>query len=167
MLDESEASFDRPVQLESGERLLLWGFRTMTQHHRCGCPAVATMQQVYGQYFVEDAVASLEMLVEAFATTAHTAIVIHGPCCPCVSESEARLLQAVASAQSADLHAARRQFEHWLPELAADWILGAACGVGRVFEAAGMTLPMRGSGTIDMDTDSAAASWSIGSNARH
>jgi hypothetical protein len=171
MSDTQIASYDastgRFAQLESGERLFLWGFRTMAQHRACGCPVVAAMRQVYGQFFVRDAAAPLEVLVDAFASTAHTAIAIHGPCCPCASEGEACLLRAMAAAQSADLVAARRQFEHWLPELAADWILGAACGLGQIFKAAGMTLPMRGPGMISTDDDLAAASRSIISNARH
>ena len=161
-----DASTGRFAQLESGERLFLWGFRTMAQHRACGCPVVAAMRQVYGQFFVRDAVAPLEVLVDAFASTAHTAIAIHGPCCPCASEGEACLLRAMAAAQSADLDAARRQFEHLLPELAADWILGAACGLGRIFKAAGMTLPMREPGMISTD-DLAATSQSIISTARH
>jgi|SRR5690242_8923265 len=162
-----DASTGRLAQLESGERLFLWGFRTMAQHRACGCPIVGVMRQVYGQYFVDDAVASLEMVIEAFAGTAHTAISIHSPCCPCVSESEALLLRAMAAAQSADLDAARQQFEHWLPELAADWVLGAACGVGQIFKEAGMTLPMREPGTIGVEDDLMGLGRPVMSNARH
>jgi hypothetical protein len=171
MSDRLVASYDastgRFAQLESGERLFLWGFRTMAQHHGCGCPIVAVLRQVYSQFLVEDAVASLETLVEVFAGTAHTGVTIHGPCCPCVSESEAFLLRAMAAAQSANLDAARRQFEHWLPELAADWILGAACGIGRIFKDAGMTLPTREPEMTSVHDDRDEGRWSIVSNARH
>jgi len=162
-----DASTGRFAQLESGERLFLWGFRTMAQHRGCACPIAAVIRQVYGQFLVADAVASVETLVEAFAGTAHTAISVHSPCCPCVSEGETFLLRAMAAAQCADLDAARRQFEHWLPELAADWILGAAYGVGRIFKAAGMTLPMRDPGTISMEDDPEPGHWPAMSTARH
>src|SRR5579872_3849762 len=102
-----DASTGRLAQLESGERLFLWGFRTMAQHRACGCPIAGVLRQVYGQFFVDGAVASLETLIEAFAGTAHTAITVHSPCCPCVSESEAFLLRAMAAAQSANLDTAR------------------------------------------------------------
>jgi hypothetical protein len=162
-----DASTGRFAQLESGERLFLWGFRTMAQHRSCGCPIAAAMRQVYGQFLVADAAAAVETLVEAFASTAHTAIEVHSPCCPCVSESEVFLLRAMAAAQSANLDAARRQFERWLPLLAADWILGAACGVGTIFKAAGMTLPLRGQGTISVDDDPDVGRWPALSTARH
>jgi hypothetical protein len=153
----------RPAQLEFGERLFLWGFRAMAQHHRCGRPILAAMRRVYGQYHVEDAVASLDALVGAFALTAHTAIAIHNPCCPCISEGETFLLRAMAAAQSADLHAARRDFGRWLPELAADWVLSPACGIGGMFKANGITLPLRKAAT----TEAEALSWSIGSDTFH
>jgi hypothetical protein len=161
------ASTDRLPQLNHGERLFLWGFRAMAQHHRCGRPIIAAMQQVYAQFHVEDAVASLDAMIETFARTAHTAIEVHSPCCPCVSASETLLLRAVAAAQSGTLDVARRTFERWLPELGTEWILGAVCGIGRLFQAAGMTLPLRDAGTTKMSNTATAQSWPIETQALH
>jgi hypothetical protein len=130
------------ARLTIGGRLFLWGFRSMAQHHRCGRPSIDAMRQVYKQFDLEDAVVSLDALVEAFAQTAHTPIEIHSPCCPCVSLSEALLLRAVAATQSGTLDVARRSFGRWLPDLAADWVLCPACGLGQLFRKAGFTLPI-------------------------
>jgi hypothetical protein len=136
--------------LDFSERLFLWGFRAMIEYQWRGRPIIAAIRQVYGQFHVEDAVASLDALLEVFTRTMHTAIEVHSPCCPCVSESEALLLRAIAAAQAGRLEVARRRFEHWLPELAADWILSPACGLGRIFQAADMTLPLRDVGVMRM-----------------
>jgi hypothetical protein len=155
------SSPDRLPRLDFSERLFLWGF------HRCGRPIVAAMRQVYRQFHVEDAMTSLDALIEVFACTAHTAIEIHSPCCPCVSESEALLLRAVAAAQVGALEVARRTFERWLPELAADWILSPACGIGTIFQIAGMTLPLRDIGTMRLHETATMQSWPAGPQALH
>jgi hypothetical protein len=141
---------ERLPPLDFSERLFLWGFRAMVEYQWRGRPIIAAIRQVYGQFHVEDAVASLDALLQVFACTMHTAIEVHSPCCPCVSESEAFLLRAIAAVQAGSLEDARRRFEHWLPELAADWILTPACGLGRVFQAADMTLPLRDVGLMRM-----------------
>ena len=138
-----ETSSDGLAQLDLSERLFLWGFRAMAQHHRCGCPVGGEIRKVYDRYQIENVVGSLDAMIATFASNAHTAIEIHSPNCPCVSESERILLQAMAAAQSSDLIGARRAFERWLPELAADWIVGPASGIARIFQAAGMTLRVR------------------------
>lgn len=162
------ASPDKPVPLEQSERLFLWGFRAMAQHLRCGCPVVATVRQAYEPYQVEEAVASLEALLEAFAATAHSAIEFHAPGCPCLSASEALLLRAMAAAQCGAFDVARRTFECWLPELAADWVLRPAREIGRIFQAAGMTLPRRDvAGTTQMHGTAALPDWPAASQAVH
>jgi hypothetical protein len=161
------ASSERLPRLDFSERLFLWGFRAMAEHHRCGRPIIAAMRQVYAQFHVEDAVSSLDGLIEAFARTARTPIEIHSPCCPCVSESEALLLRAIAGAQAGSLEVARRIFERWLPELAADWVLSPACGLGRIFQTAGMTLPLRGPRTMGLRETATIQSWSGGPQVLH
>ena len=54
-----------------------------------------------------------------------------------------------------------------LPELAADWILSPACGVGKLFQMAGMTLPLRDVGTIRPHETETMQNWSTGSQAVH
>jgi hypothetical protein len=155
-------------RLDEGERLFLWGFRTIARHLRCECQAGVVIRQAYEQFVVDDAVASLEMLIEAFAYTAHTAIEVHSPDCPCVSACEMSLLRAMAAAQSGDLDAARRQFEVWLPELAADWILGPARGLGTIFQDAGLTFSERKSGMQEeANGNRPMPRWPAGSQARH
>jgi hypothetical protein len=163
----TQAPADQLAQLEVGERLFLWGFRTMAQHRRCACPIAAEIRQIYGEFLVEDAVALLETVIDVFASTAHTAIAVHGPCCPCVSDGEMSLCRAMAAAQSGDPRAARQQFEHWLPELAADWILAPASEFGSIFQTAGMELPRRDFGAMNTDGARRSPSWSAGSEARH
>jgi hypothetical protein len=160
------AEADAVAQLDTGERLFVWGFRTLAQHRGCDCAIVAAIHQMYRQSNAEPAFALLDTLLDAFRGTAHTPIEIHDACCPCMSECEAHLLDAMAAAQSGDLDAARRQFERWLPGLAADWIVGPARELGSVFQSAGMTLPRR-----DLEAKAAAASpariWSAASSTRH
>jgi hypothetical protein len=121
------------ARLSPGEQVLFWGLRIVVQHRRCGRPAMAAILQVYRQFGVDDALASLDTLIDAISHTAHTSFKIHGSCCPSVSQSELLLLQAVAAAQTGDLEVARSGFEQWLPELAADSVLGPACGLGQLF----------------------------------
>ena len=64
------ASPDRIPQLDFSERLFLWGFRSMVKYQWRGRPILAAIRQVYDQFNVEDAVASLDGLIEAFACTA-------------------------------------------------------------------------------------------------
>lgn len=163
----NEASPDQPRILEPGERVFIWGFRSMAQYRRCGRPLLVAMEEVYAQFHVEDAIALIDTLVEAFACTAHTTIRLHNPCCPCLSESEASLLRAMAMAQSSDLRAARREFERWLPELAAERVLHLACTIGRMFQAEGMPLPLRDALSAKPDKVFNARMWSSASNVRH
>jgi hypothetical protein len=139
----NETSSDQPRMLELGERIFIWGMRARAQYHLCGQPTLAAMEEVYAQFHVEDAIAPLDTLVEAFACAALTTIGLHNPCCPCLSVSEASLLRAMALAQTCHLRAARREFERWLPELAAEWVLHPACTIGRMFQTEGMLLPLR------------------------
>lgn len=162
-----QTSTDQFPQLEDGERLFLWGFRTMAQHLRCECQIGVVIHRAYAEFLVEDAVGALEALVQAFASTAHTSIEVHSPDCPCVSEGEISLLNAMAAAQAGELNVARRQFEHWLPELAADWILGPVSGFASIFQAAGLALPRRDVGTTHADGGRRPPGWSAGSDARH
>lgn len=162
-----EKSSDGLAQLDRGERLFLWGFRAMAQHHRCDCPVGGEIRKVYSRYQIDDIVGSLDAMIETFASNAHTAIEIHSPNCPCVSESERVLLQAMAAAQSSDFNGARRAFERWLPALAADWIVGPACGIARAFQTAGMTLPVRNVEAPDMHETTAALSFANVSRALH
>jgi len=162
-----EVLSDGLAQLDLSERLFLWGFRAMAQHHRCDCPVGGEIRKVYGRYQIDDIVGSLDAMIEAFASNAHTAIEIHSPNCPCVSESEKILLQAMAAAQSSDFNRARRAFERWLPELAADWIVGPACGIARTFQTAGMALPLRNVEASDMPDTTATQSYPTVSRALH
>ncbi len=163
----SEVASDSLAQLDPSERLFLWGFRAMAQHHRCGCPVDAEIRKVYGRFQIGDVVGSLDALIEAFASNAHTAIEIHSANCPCVSDGERVLLQAIAAAQSSDLDRARRTFERWLPELAAEWILGPACGIARTFQTAGLTLPLHNGRAVQRQETTATQSRSNVSRALH
>jgi hypothetical protein len=129
---------DKPKQLDAGERLFLWGFRTIAEHRRCEHPVIPAIQNCYRQFRIERAAPSIDAIVDAFFHTAHTPIAIHSARCPCVSDEEAFLLRAMASAQFKDAGAARRQFERWLPVQAAEWILGPVSEVGRLFHIAGL-----------------------------
>jgi len=158
---------DGVAQLDAGERLLLWGFRTFAHHRGCDCAIVAAIRQMYAQCRADMALASLDVVVDVFARTAHTPIEVHGPCCPCVCDCEMHLLHAMAAAQYGDLDAARRAFERWLPGLAADWILDPAGAFGHVFQTAGMTLRRRGVGSRAPAATSPTRIWAAGSTARH
>jgi hypothetical protein len=161
------ATTDKPTRLDQSERLFLWGFRTLARHRGCDCPIAAATRQLYRQCQVENSLGSLEALVETFAYTAHTAIEIHAPNCPYLSESEMLLLQAMAAAQSAKLNLARRGFERWLPGLAADWALGPACAIVRTFQAAGMILPLRDTEVIGTLVTAAMRNWATGPRVLH
>src|SRR5262249_30755703 len=90
-----EKTSDGLAQLDRSERLCLWGVRAMAHHHRCGCPVDGEIRKVYGRYQIEDVVGSLDAMIDAFASNAHTAVEIHSPNCPCLSENEKVLLQAM------------------------------------------------------------------------
>jgi hypothetical protein len=131
------------IELHTGERLFVWGFRTMIFCRRPEPPDITTVRELYDQFNVANALPALSAMVEAFVRTAHTAVALHAPGCPCVSSSEYCLLEALARAQRGEIDSARRRFEQWLPDAAADWVLGPACGLGRAFAHGRLILPIR------------------------
>ena len=82
----STGSLDLP-SLSAAERLFIWGFRAKARSGSA-VPTAADIQQVYDHFRVGDAVPSLESIIEIFACTAHTAIEVHCPTCPKMSDSE-------------------------------------------------------------------------------
>lgn len=154
-------------QLGGGERLFVWGFRAMAQFHRLGWPTIADLRQVYGHYGVADAVPSLDAMLEVFACTAHTAVQLHCPACRHLSSSEYHLLQAISEAQSGSFDQARQEFERWLPGVAADWILGPTCGLGMIFQTAGLILARHDGKPSNVHETMRMRSWPIGSPTRH
>jgi hypothetical protein len=154
-------------QLSAAERLFIWGFRSIAQNQRLRWPTAAEIRQVYDHFHVGDAVPSLEALLEAFACTAHTAIELHFPTCPCVSPGEHRLMQAVSAAQSERIDAARGQLEYWLPPVATDWALAPTRGIATIFRMAGLMLPDRNARPLDHGRTMAMKSWPIGSPTLH
>src|SRR4051794_15884218 len=109
----STGSLDLPA-LSAAERLFIWGFRAKARSGSA-VPTAADIQQVYDHFRVGDAVTSLESIIEIFACTAHTAIAVHCPTCPRMSDSEHGMLRAIAAAQKERDDIAREQFECWLP----------------------------------------------------
>jgi hypothetical protein len=154
-------------RLEAGERLFLWGFRTMAQHYKFGRPTIPELRQVYWHFGVDDAIASLDALVGAFARAAHAPVEVHSPGCPCVSPSERCLLRAAAAAQSGALATARRELERWLPDLAADWATEPLRGLGRLFQAAGLNLPLRERDLATAPETMATRTWPVASATLH
>ena len=161
-----KAQADKPTQLEPGERLFLWGFRALAQHRHCGHPVLTALRECYSRFGVEDAAVLVDALADAFFHAAHTPIAIHSAPCPCVSDDEALLLRAMASAQFGDRAAARQRLAHWLPEAAAEWVLGPATELGRLFHAAGLSFCLA---EVDGDAtvQTATQSWPIGSRTVH
>jgi hypothetical protein len=150
------------LQLDLGERLFIWGFRSMAEYRRRGRPTVTEMQQVYQHFRVDAAFSWFDELIEAFACTAHTPIEIHMPGCPCVSESEAQLMQAAAAAQGGDLETACRGFARWVPVSATEWLLTPVCAIGRIFQTSGMTLPVRHAGAATTADRMMGPGWQPG-----
>lgn len=155
------------MQFDMAGRLFIWGFRVTAHARRLGSAITRDLQQVYGQFNVADAACSLEAMLEVFACTAHAPIELHATGCPCVSSGECRLLQAVAAAQHGELDLARQRFEHWLPPLAADWIMTPAHGFGRCFAMGGLLLPLRDAEPQPRQTTLTMRSWQVGSPTLH
>jgi hypothetical protein len=128
---------------------------------------MAELQRVYDHFGVADAVPSLDAMIESFACTAHTAVELHCPGCPCLSGSEHLLLQAAAAAQRGETDLAQRRFEYWLPEVAADWILGPACGLGRIFAQSGLMLRLHHTSPAPLPATMAMQTWPVGSPTLH
>lgn len=105
----SSGSLDLPA-LSAAERLFIWGFRAKARSSGA-VPTAADIQEVYDHFRVGDAVLSLESIIEIFACTAHTAIEVHCPTCPRMSDSEHGILHAIAAAQQDRVDVAREQFE--------------------------------------------------------
>ncbi|MET4447671.1 hypothetical protein ABIB75_005972 [Bradyrhizobium sp. GM2.2] len=116
---------------------------------------------------VGDAVPSLESIIEIFACTAHTAIAVHCPTCPRMSDSEHSMLRAIAAAQKERDDIAREQFECWLPPVGADWALAPVRGLATIFRMAGLILPDRHVPSLDHDQTMAMKSWLVGSPTLH
>lgn len=125
------------------------------------------IQQVYDHFRVGDAVPSLEAIIEIFACTAHTAIEVHCPTCPKMSESEHGILHAIAAAQEERIDIAREQFESWLPPVGADWALAPVRGLATIFRMAGLILPDRHIRPPNVERTMAMKSWFVGSPTLH
>lgn len=153
-------SIDLPT-LTAAERLFIWGFRAKARSGGA-VPSAADIQQVYDHFRVGDAVPSLDAIIEVFACTAHTAIEVHCPNCPRVSESERGLLRAVTAAQNERDDLVREQFECWLPPIGADWALFPVRGLATIFRIAGLVLPERHRAPATPGRMAAMKSWLVG-----
>ncbi|MCK1362718.1 hypothetical protein [Bradyrhizobium sp. 199] len=161
----SPGSLELPA-LGAAERLFIWGFRAKARSGGA-VPTAADIQQVYDHFHVGDAVLSLESIIEVFACTAHTAIEVHCPTCPRISDSEQGILHAIAAAQQDRIDIARERFESWLPPVGADWVLAPVRGLATIFRMAGLVLPDRHVRSFDHDRTMATKSWLVGSPTLH
>ena len=155
------------IHPSEAERLFIWGFRAIAQRQRLGWPTFNEIRQVYEHFGVEDAVSSVDALLETFACTAHTAIELHCPACRHVSSGELVLLEAMWAAQHELPARMRQRFECWLPPIAADWITEPACGLGKIFRSAGLLFPDRVVQTSMVDETMKVQSWPVGSPTLH
>lgn len=163
------STFTKPLDLPAltaAERLFIWGFRAKTRSGSA-VPTAADIQQVYDHFRVGDAVPSLEAIIEVFACTAHTAIEVHCPTCPRMSESEHGIMRAIAAAQQERDNVARELFERWLPPVGADWALALVRGLATIFRIAGLILPDRHIASLGVDRTMAMKSWLVGSPPLH
>ncbi|MCA1364878.1 hypothetical protein I6F14_19315 [Bradyrhizobium sp. IC3069] len=163
------STYTRPVDLpalSAAERLFIWGFRAKARSGSA-VPTAADIQQVYDHFRVGDAVLSLDSIIEIFACTAHTAIEVHCPTCPRMSDSERGILRAIAAAQQDRVDVAREQFERWLPPIGADWALAPVLGLATIFRMAGLVLPDRHVQPVEHDGMLAMKSWFVGSATLH
>ncbi|MBR0724078.1 hypothetical protein [Bradyrhizobium manausense] len=159
----------RPLDLPAlgaAERLFIWGFRAKARSGTA-VPTAADIQEVYDHFRVGDAVPSLETIIEIFACTAHTAIQVHCPTCPKMSESEQGILRAIVAAQEQRIDVAREQFKSWLPPVGADWALAPVKGLATIFRMAGLILPDRHVRTLNVGQTMAMKSWLVGSPTLH
>lgn len=161
----SPGSIDLPA-LCAAERLFIWGFRAKARSSGA-VPNAADIQQVYDHFRVGDAVASLDSIIEIFACTAHTAIEVHCPTCPRMSDSENGILRAVAAVQQDRIDIAREQFGSWLSPVGADWALAPVRGLATIFRMAGLVLPDRQMRSFDHSRTTAMKSWLVGSPTLH
>nr|WP_246754503.1 hypothetical protein [Bradyrhizobium diazoefficiens] len=114
-----------------------------------------------------DAVPSLESIIEIFACTAHTAIEVHCPTCPRMSDSEHGILHAIAAAQQDRIDVVRERLESWLPPVGVDWALAPVRGLATIFSMAGLILPDRHVRSFNHDRTVAMKSWLVGSPTLH
>ena len=160
-----QSTYAKPLELpalSAPERLFIWGFRAKARSGGA-VPTAADIQQVYDHFRVGDAVPSLESIIEIFACTAHTAIEVHCPTCPRMSDSEHGILRAIAAAQQDRVDVAREQFACWLPAVGADWALAPVQGLATIFRMAGLILPDRHVRSLGHDRTMAMKSWLVGS----
>ena len=161
----SPRSVDLPA-LSAAERLFIWGFRAKARSGGA-VPSATDIQEVYDHFGVGDAVPSLESIIEIFACTAHTAIEVHCPTCPRLSDGEQEILHALAAAQQDRIETVRERFESWLPPVGADWALAPVRGLATIFRVAGLILPDRHVHSFDHDRTMAMKSWLVGSPTFH
>lgn len=152
--------------LTAAERLLIWGFRGKARSGGA-VPTAADIQEVYDHFRVGDAVLSLDSIIEIFACTAHTAIEVHCPTCPRMSDGEHGFLRAIAAAQQHRFDVARGQLECWLPTIGADWALAPVRGLATIFQMSGLILPDRQVRSFAHDRTMAMKSWRVGSPTLH
>jgi len=162
-------TYVKPLELpalSAAERLFIWGFRAKARSGGA-VPTAADVQEVYDHFRVGDAVLSLDTIIEIFACTAHTAIEVHCPTCPRISDSEHGILHVIAAAQQDRIDIVRERFESWLPPVGADCALAPVRGLATIFRMAGLILPDRQLRSFDQDRTMAMKGWLVGTPTLH
>ena len=126
-----------------GERLVVWGIRTLVAERRAVVGQSNALDPVFVQFGVPDGVAPLERFLDILARAAHAQLLLHPVGCRCLSQGETDLLGTVASAQRGDKTALRADLARWLPRHALDWAEMPLLGFARTFAAAGLYVPTR------------------------
>jgi len=139
----TEAAAGSLHDLGRAERVFLWGFRALVQHHRDGTVGYADIQATFEHFGVEEALPSLDSVLRVFALMSHRPLSLHCTGCANLSESEASLISAAAAAQVGRIEGARTELERWILPSAADWVWTQLYRIGRIFEAADLCLVAR------------------------
>lgn len=144
----------RMADLEPGEHLLLWGFR----HWLCGladeAPAHWRMVEReftdrFGVDYGRRSLVGLVRMIALMQSHAARSIVYHRPCCPCVGEDEAVILDFVAACQLGDWPGARLRAASLVEEAGVGDLLQAGARFAKLMGDRGAQLPLRATTPIE------------------
>lgn len=144
----------RMTDLEPGEYLLLWGFR----HWLCGliddAPAHWRMVECeftdrFGVDHGRRSLVSLVRMIALMQSHAARSIVYHRPCCPCVGEDEAIIVDFVAACQLGDWSGARMRAASLVDEGGVGDLLQAGARFAKLMGDRGAQLPLRAAPTVE------------------
>jgi hypothetical protein len=141
--DRDVSSPPAMADLDPGERLLVWAFRSWVSGTENRPVVRAEFHRQLAPRQAAVALRALEDLVDAIQGAACRVLHYHAPCCPCVGPDEMCVVTLVAAAQERNTGLARAAAHCLVCPDASEQLAVAAEALGDVLARHGLALPQR------------------------